>query len=117
MDTDNSNEQFVRKQLQGLMAELIPPPVYHMAARRALLSKTKSEDRPDLISVLAAFLNLRVKLYQVVIAFCIVWFGYLFLQTKSVPRQEASQGNYEEGLAAINNQTVLPCIQTFILKK
>ncbi len=93
------------------------PHTADIKARQLLISSPKIE-REDLISFIASFLNLRVKLYHVVIGFVAIWLCYLYFEQKPPTlKQEASGRTTESALAATANNTILPSIQTFCQKK
>lgn len=117
MNSSYDPEKRIHTALQSLLTEVIPPPASMMRARAVVRDEKSTTLRPDIITAFAAFLNLRVKLAHVMIVFILFWLGYLAYQTKSSPHQEADTNNYNSDLASTTNHTVLPCIQTFILKK
>lgn len=85
---------------------------------RQLLTVGSKIERQDVISFIATFLNMRVKLYHVVIGFVAIWLCYIYFEQKpEVLKQEAGGSPSESALVATNNSTLLPCIQTFCQKK
>lgn len=74
--------------------------------------------REDIFSLLASFLNMKIKLYHAVII-CLVVGAFIFYFSKEDKdvRQEAGSVRYESNIAAVRNSTVLSCIHTFGVRK
>jgi len=117
MEAFSENEQHLKQALLKMRDATEPPPLIAIRARQLLNPGTKTQ-REDVISFVASFLNLRVKLYHVVIGFVAIWLCYLYFEQKPpATKQEASGRSTESSLAATSNSTLLPSIQTFCQKK
>lgn len=117
METFSENEQALKDALLLLRNSMETPHVSTIKARQLLISNSQPQ-REDAISFIASFLNLRVKLYHVVIGFVAIWLCYLYFEQKPPTiKQEASGRTTESVLAATTNNTILPSIQTFCQKK
>ena len=117
MNTLSDNEKHISEVFSTMRNSIEVPHSDAIKARQLLVSTPKLE-REDLISFIASFLNLRVKLYHVVIGFVAIWLCYLYFEQKPPTlKQEASGRTTESALAATTNNTLLPSIQTFCQKK
>lgn len=75
-------------------------------------------EQKDIISLLAEFLNFRIKLYHAVLASIVIWILIIVFTQQSRPIREESQSAYHPSpLAASGNSTVLPSISTHCLKE
>ena len=115
METPNLHE-LIRKTYAPGEAGFKAPDLSEIKARRFVKTAPAEE---DLFSIVASFLNMRVKLYHAVIAFLVIWFAVLLFGDEE---KVQLNNNYRippvsNIAAAHNNSTAPACIQTYVLKK
>jgi hypothetical protein len=88
-------------------------------ARRIVADRKKSADVDDLFSLIASFLNLKIKLYHAVLATILIGAGILLLnrQGGNAKKDEPRPSQYVSNIAAVKNSTVLSSCKTFVLHK
>jgi hypothetical protein len=115
MENETPFENLLRRALAPEDAGHEPPPAALMRARR--LVKPHLADGADPITLIASFLNMRVKLYHAVIAFLVIWLAFLFFgseeQTRSIGRGDLP---VVTNIAAVSNATAPACIKTYVRK-
>lgn len=119
MENLSPHEQLLSNVLKKMSTQIDVPPINTLRARTFVEQLAPpQQQRQDVISFVASFLNMRVKLYHVVIVFVCAWLCYLYFQQRPAPvKFETASSSASNTLASTNNSTVLPCIQTYCLKK
>jgi hypothetical protein len=111
--------QKIDKLISGELSKLEEaPPSASIRARAFIAEKRALPAGDDIFALLAAFLNVRIRLYHAVIASLILWAGFLYFSDDDQPDQNSSI--YREpshNIAAVNNSTLLSSCQTFVLRK
>ena len=120
METSKKIDELLKDLLSVDRFDAQPPRVEILSrARKIIMLRNNSEHKAfDFFSLLASFLNLRIKLYHAVIAVLILFGAFLFMKRDPAPPEsELSSSTVTGNLAAVQNPTVLSCIQTFISPK
>ena len=115
---ENEFEKSLKEHLNAEYAEISAPSIDHMKAAREMISKRKeSQPNADIFWEIAAFLNLKVKLYQVILVFAIGISAYFYVNKKqhSSEEQHASVA-YDKMVLSANSNTHLATCKTFKLK-
>jgi hypothetical protein len=113
-----SSEEKIKSAFADMLAEVQVPAVESITARNLVKpAKPLASERPDIISLFANFLNLKVRLIHVILLTALLWIGYLLAQKEPNVHPETANRRYESGLASTNNSTVMCSINTFIVKK
>ena len=118
METSKNLENLLRDQLSSDVAGINPPNLSTMKKARELVRRRsyKVVEREDIFTLLAYFLNLRIKLYHAVIASIVIYAAVLFFRKeKPAINTEISSKEKVSNLASVRNSTVLSSIQTFVL--
>jgi len=115
METQNSLDDLIRKAYDPMAAEIRAPKPVLLNARKIV--ETRRAGRSDLFTMLANFLNLKVKLAHAVIAFIVIWSTLLLFEKKEVTPSEDRTTHPHVAIAAVRNSTILSSCQTFVLKK
>ena len=119
MENQDAIDQYIKKQL-ALRDEATQVPdvlLVSSAIKKVAARKKRTEETEDLFSMMAAFLNMKIKLYHAVLASILVAFFILYF-TKSSKTNNTEAGNtqYVSNIAAVRNNTVLSSIRTFAIK-
>jgi hypothetical protein len=115
METPNELDKFLTSQFR----ESYPaPPISLVSEARNRVMARKKSSHEDIFTLLAAFLNYRIRLYHAVIFVALVCGVVLFFTLNKQKQQSpASSLQYVSNIAAVRNSTILPSINTFILRK
>jgi hypothetical protein len=115
METHNELDRFLSEQYHRSFS---PAPGILGNKARAVIARRKRAEPQDVFSVVAGFLNYRVRLYHaiLVVAACSSVLLYFSLKKE---KQESSPASFQyvSNIAAVHNSTILPSINTFILRK
>lgn len=120
MAAQNTFKQLLNQHLSVNQTNIPVPDVEKLYAARQLVLKRKDvvAPRPDVVSLTAAFLNMKIKLYHAVIASVLIAATILYLtKSNSAPQKESQISQYNQNIAAVNNSTVLSSINTFVIRK
>ena len=120
MEKENNLDQFLAGKLSSdEMKMTSPTPSLVAEARKKIeLRKRNLGDREDLFSMIASFLNLKIKLYHAVIATIVIGGAIVYFSKSGSPeKNEVNTDQYVSNIAAVRNSTVLSSIHTFILSK
>jgi hypothetical protein len=111
-------EDLLRKALAPGAANYPPPPLSSMKARKYVSGSSERPESDDLFSLVASFLNMRIKLYHAVVAFLIIWAAILLYGGEETTRaSEPATIPYAANVGAAYNSTVPACIKTYAIKK
>ncbi len=89
-------------------------------ARKKIIARQKPQqgEIEDFFSLLATFLNLKIKLYHAVIATVIIGSSVLYFNKEEKPATaKTHSGDYVSNIASVKSSTVLSSIYTFGLNK
>ena len=119
MELPEETEKLLKSYMSPESSGLSDPPYTLVENARWRLSlKQTAASNNDLIGMIALFLNMKVKLYQAVLVMIVFFLMlFLFIRPGKIKSNEAFSSRSVSGLAATDNATVLPCIQTFIYRK
>jgi hypothetical protein len=116
METNENLNEFLSEKLRSY--EAAPSIDLVREAREKIIARKKNEEQADIYSLIAAFLNFKIRLYHAVIATIIISGIVLYFSRQNENAPSSSQSSqYVSNLASVKNSTVLSSIQTFILKK
>lgn len=90
------------------------------AARKKIMTRKKQpvNEMDDFFSLVAGFLNLKIKLYHAVIASIVIGAVILFATREDKNNNEETRsGEYTSNIASVRSSTVLSSIYTFGLNK
>src|SRR5690348_536682 len=105
-------EDLLRKALAPGAANYPPPPLSAMKARKFVSGTSDPAESDDLFSLVASFLNMRIKLYHAVAAFLIIWAAILLYGGDETTRaSEPAPPPYASNVSAAYNSTVPACIK------
>lgn len=117
---ENRLDKMFQEALSGETNQIEAPDYSLLVDARNKVKQRKNPhyQREDIFSLLASFLNMKIKLYHAVII-CLVVGAFIFYFSKEDKdvRHEAGSVHYESNIAAVRNSTVLSCIHTFGLRK
>ncbi len=87
------------------------------AREKIILRKTLTEERNDYLSILASFLNIKIKLYHAVFASLVIGLLiFYFTKNEKIQNTESPNSQYVSNIAAVRSSTVLSSIRTFAIK-
>lgn len=115
MEELSKQEQLLKTLLTRDAETIVAPPLEAMQEiRQQVMARSKpAENREDIIAVIAAFLNLKIKLYHAVIATLVILIGLLFLnRNKNNLPEQVHGSSYVSSIAAIQHSTLMPSINT-----
>ena len=116
MQSRETTDEFLRRICDPLTAGYKAPDVSRIKARH--LVKPLKSQQSDIFSMIAAFLNFKIKLLHALIAFAVIWGGVLLYSDEKTPQTESlSVSTYATNVAAVYEATVPACIKTYVLKK
>jgi hypothetical protein len=116
MKTNNELEQFLIKKLS--VSENAPPLFLINEARQKLKQRKLNETHEDIFSLVAAFLNFRIRLYPAALFTALMCGTVLYFTLRKEQKQTSPfSTEYVSNIAAVRNSTVLSSINTFILRK
>lgn len=120
MENNNALNKFFSDQMSTEELHIEDPKLSLVnAARNKIIARKKPVNEiEDFLSIVAAFLNLKVKLYHAAIATIII--GFIILYTthdKQDKGSESYSGTYVSNIASVRSSTVLSSIYTFGLNK
>ena len=120
MENKDKLDEFLSQKMALEELNLPEPSLSLIAeARKKITARKKSTSEiEDTISLLAAFLNFKIKLYHAVIASIIVG-GIILCFTKedTTNKKEIPTSEYVSNIASVKSSTVLSSIYTFGLNK
>jgi hypothetical protein len=131
MEPQENFEKQLTEKMSAQASDITAPPLSRMNAARKIVAQRagQSPQGEDLLTLLAGFLNMKIRLYHAVLATIIIA-GLIFFFSKedNKPSREAIGHTYESNIAAVNhsaipsgisvsNSTVLSSINTFIIRK
>jgi hypothetical protein len=119
MEDNTQLLEHLRNKMAVELAEISHPPVSKIEEARKLVQNRlkKSKEREDFITMLASFLNMRIKLYHAVIVTILVGVVILLSTKNSPSTNEANTSAFDSNIAAVRNNTILPSINTFVMRK
>jgi len=95
-----------------------PAPGLHGNKARAIIARRKRPEPGDVFSLVAGFLNYQVRLYHAVIVMAAFSTVILYFSLKKEKREVSPASfQYVSNITAARNSTILPSINTFILRK
>lgn len=119
METPNELDKFLSHHMSGDELPIESPGISVISeARKKIMDRKKTViEKDDYLSLFAAFLNLKVKLYHAVIG-CIVIGSIIFFYTQNQRTPSTEQGSqyYVTNTVSVKSSTVLSCIKTFATK-
>ena len=119
MENKNELDNFLRDKLS--IEELnLKVPQLSAEARKKIIARKKPNraEVGDLFSIVAAFLNLKIKLYHAVLATVIIGGTILFFTKEDHNKNnEGHSDQYVSNVASVKSSTVLSSINTFGLNK
>ncbi|MBA2613859.1 MAG: hypothetical protein H0U95_17990 [Bacteroidetes bacterium] len=118
MENNNDLEKFLINQLSVDELDLKVPDLSEVARKKILARKKQSGEIEDFFSLIAAFLNFKIKLYQAVFATIIIGGIILFFTREDKEtNKETHASEYVSNIASVRSSTVLSSISTFALTK
>ncbi len=119
MEEQDTYDTFLKTQMSVHASNIVPPDMQFLNEARKKISKRRIqiEEREDFFSAMAAFLNLKIKLYHAVLASVLVALCiFYFTKSNKTNNIEAGNSQYVSNIAAVRNNTVLSSIRTFAIK-
>ena len=118
MDNNNELENFLSSKMSLNEMNLQVPTLSAEARKKIAARKKPANEMEDLFSLIAAFLNFKIKLYHAVIATIIIG-GFILYFTKEDKgnKSEKHSNEYISNIASVRSSTVLSSICTFGLNK
>lgn len=118
MDNNNELNRFLSNKMSLDDMDIHVPESPLIARKKIALRKKQTGEIEDFFSLLAAFLNFKIKLYHAVIATVIIGSIILFFSEKeNENKNEARNTEYISNIASVKSSTVLSSIHTFALTK
>jgi len=118
MDNKNELEDFISNKMSLDELNLQLPPLSAEARMKIASRKKQSNEFEDFFSLIAAFLNFKIKLYHAVIATVIIGCFILYVTKKDPGNKNENQAaEYVSNIASVRSSTVLSSICTFGLNK
>jgi len=117
MEKTNDINRLLKEALDPKYLNLEAPEISRMSEARNIVLLREQTNKQDIFALLASFLNLKIKLYHAVIASIVIWICVMVFQKEDSTHHEVSAEVPQTNLAAINNSTLLPSIQTCITRK
>ena len=118
MDNKNELEDFLSNKMSLNELNLQVPTLSSEARKKIAARKKPANEMEDLFSLIAAFLNFKIKFYHAVIATIIIGGLILFLTKEDKGnKNEAQSTEYVSNIASVRSSTVLSSICTFGLNK
>jgi hypothetical protein len=116
MENRDAIDDYIKKQLALRDEAMIVPDVslVSSAIKKVAARKKRVDESDDLLTWLAAFLNMKIKLYHAVLASVILAI-IIFFATKqdTAVNTESHTNHYVSNIASVRSSTVLSSIRTF----
>ncbi|MEO6304567.1 MAG: hypothetical protein ABIP51_15515 [Bacteroidia bacterium] len=118
MENNNELENFLSHKLSVDELDLQVPKLSETARKKIATRKKTTGEIEDFFSLVAAFLNFKIKLYHAVLATIIIG-GIILFFTKEDKNNnnETYSSQYVSNIASVKSSTVLSSICTFGLNK
>lgn len=119
MENTNQLDDFLKDKLSLATSNIEAPDISFLIAARKAVAKRKSfnHETDDVFSIVAAFLNMKIKLYHAVIAsVCLALVIFFFTKTEKSNNIESNSSQYVSNIASVRSSTVLSSIRTFAVK-
>jgi len=118
MDYNNELNKFLSNKMSVDDMDIHVPESPSTARKKIALRKKQTGEIEDFFSLLAAFLNFKIKLYHAVIALVIIGSGFLYFNRDERPdKRHTPADDLVSNLASAKSSTVLSSIHTFALTK
>ena len=119
MENLNEMDSLFKQKLSIVNSDIDAPEIGLVKDARKLISKRKKiePDADDVFSLIATFLNMKIKLYHAVIAsICMALVIFYFTRTEKTNNTESNSSQYVSNIASVRSSTVLSSIRTFAVK-
>jgi len=118
MENNNNLDKFLTNKMSVDELNLQIPHLSEAARKKIIAHKKPVNEVEDFFSLLAAFLNFKIKLYHAVIATIIIG-GIILFFTKEDKgdKNETHSTEYVSNIASVKSSTVLSSICTFASNK
>jgi len=109
-------EDYLKTQLSAYNLKVEPPALgkLELTRKTVALRKTVSPEREDIFWLLAKFLNLKVKLYHIIlIAFVFGGVALFYNKAKPVETELGTESKQESTISSVNSSTLMASTKTF----